>query len=366
MTILRTQIQEAMGVGRRYENVSGTFRLPAPTGVGGARFHLVRVNGSAGVRLPDATRLSTGGPIVVACEPGGGGMVLANAAGTTLEVLGPSDVAECWLQTSGTVAGVWRVSVRRHGPFIEPFNLFSGPISNTRREFSLEILTTQLDVDIAQMVATQYASEWDGQTPVAVSVRVAAGVVVGASDRGRHAMSTGNLPSGSLVRLTIEAGAVISGRGGQGGRGGDGLTPGLLPQNGEDGGPALAVFVPLVLSNLGRIQGGGGGGGGGSRAALIGGGGGGGGAGWDASRGGAGGSNGGQPGFGGGVGTAGGGGAGSGGSGGNFGGIGGGPGSAGFPGGAVGGAAGVSITRFLPATITTIAAGTIMGPQVTV
>lgn len=366
MTIMRTQIEEAMGVGKRYENISGTFRLAAPTGVGGVRFHLVRVNGSAGVRLPDATRLSTGGPIVVACELGGGGMVVEDVSGNTLEVLGAGDVAECWLQTAGTANGVWRVSVRRHGPFADPFNLFAAPVSNQRREFALEILTTQLDVDIAQLVASTYSTEWNGQTPIGVSVRVAAGVVIGASTRSRPALTTGNLPSGSLVRLTIESGAVISGRGGQGGRGGDGITPGLLPQNGEAGGPGIYVFVPTVLSNLGRIQGGGGGGGGGSRSGTIGGGGGGGGAGWDASRGGAGGSNGGQPGFGGGVGTAGGGGGGSPGAGGTFGGFGGAPGGAGTNGGAIGGAAGASITRFLPATITTIAAGTIMGPQVTV
>jgi len=85
------------------------------------------------------------------------------------------------------------------------------------------------------------------------------------------AFDTGILPAGSIVNLTIPAGAYIVGAGGIGGYGGmytdhGGSTPYTPSTGGSPGGTAIMARTTTVIVNNGIIGGGGGGGGGGAGA----------------------------------------------------------------------------------------------------
>jgi hypothetical protein len=85
------------------------------------------------------------------------------------------------------------------------------------------------------------------------------------------AFTTGALPSGSSVTLTINPGVVVSGAGGVGGTGGvfnvRGNHSAYKPSTGGfPGGDAIQATVPITIINNGTIGGGGGGGAGGSGA----------------------------------------------------------------------------------------------------
>lgn len=85
------------------------------------------------------------------------------------------------------------------------------------------------------------------------------------------AFSTGPLPTGSIVTLTIPENAAITGAGGIGGFGGSyvdhgGSTPFMPSTRGSAGGLAIMATVPITIINNGIIAGGGGGGGGGAGA----------------------------------------------------------------------------------------------------
>jgi|GEM_PF-2888899 len=89
------------------------------------------------------------------------------------------------------------------------------------------------------------------KTAVTVTVTVAAGVTRSSGDTGTPALSTGELPAGSVVVLVNEG--TIQGHGGDGAceYGGDG----------GDGGDAIQTWTALVIDNAGHMYGGGGGGG---------------------------------------------------------------------------------------------------------
>ena len=106
-------------------------------------------------------------------------------------------------------------------------------------------------------------------TPVAVTLRISSGVLVGSTSTSAPALSTGHLPAGSS--LTIVNHGSIMGAGGGGGVGnyasasapGDG-------GGGAPGGPALEIRFPAMIDNAnGFILGGGGGGGGGGGLAFM-------------------------------------------------------------------------------------------------
>ena len=106
---------------------------------------------------------------------------------------------------------------------------------------------------------------------------ITSGMVVSSASTSNYALTNPNTwPVGVTVRLIIESGAVVAGRGGDGG---DGSEDGN-GQDGGNGGRGMNILSALEVDNQGIIATGGGGGGGGAYGAdglLFGGGGGGGG-----------------------------------------------------------------------------------------
>ena len=107
-----------------------------------------------------------------------------------------------------------------------------------------------------------------------VEIIIRSGVLVSASNTSNYALTNPNTwPSGVFVRLIIESGAIVAGRGGDGGDGAYRLASGGIVDyaatNGENGGNGLIVQSPLTIENNGIIGGGGGGGGGGSAGSYL-------------------------------------------------------------------------------------------------
>ena len=130
---------------------------------------------------------------------------------------------------------------------------------------------------------TYHDNLYGGPAPAGTTVEfiVSNGCIVSASTTSLYALTnpTG-WASGCVVKLTINAGGIVAGRGGNGGRGGrayirypDPDPPhyvnyigGYLPNpntvvNGKPGGNAIRVLSSLIISNAGIISVGGGGGG---------------------------------------------------------------------------------------------------------
>jgi hypothetical protein len=110
-----------------------------------------------------------------------------------------------------------------------------------------------------------------------VEVIIRTGVLISASNTSNYALTNPNTwPSGVFVRLIIESGAIVAGRGGDGGDGGDGYDTGLggwfssvgNGDDGDDGGVAIFTNYLISIDNFGIITGGGGGGGGGGAVVL--------------------------------------------------------------------------------------------------
>lgn len=103
-----------------------------------------------------------------------------------------------------------------------------------------------------------------------VEVVVTSGILVSASTTGNYALTNPNTwPSGVIVRLVIESGAVVAGRGGDGGNGGIVFGSTVLPTNGGNGGNSILSACALTIDNSGIISGGSGGGGGSGGASCI-------------------------------------------------------------------------------------------------
>lgn len=108
------------------------------------------------------------------------------------------------------------------------------------------------------------ANNWDGVTPVDITVTVPSDTVLGSTTTTLAAFETGVLPTGSIVRLVNNG--IICGQGGSGGSGGSfNQSSGVNGSGsaGDRGGPAIRTTVTLIITNKGSILGGGGGGGGG-------------------------------------------------------------------------------------------------------
>ncbi|PIO07627.1 hypothetical protein COU59_03165 [Candidatus Pacearchaeota archaeon CG10_big_fil_rev_8_21_14_0_10_34_12] len=89
-----------------------------------------------------------------------------------------------------------------------------------------------------------------------ITLTISRGVVVGSTSTLSPALTTGNLPEGSIVSLIVENNAYIVG---VGGKGGDAYWN--SPTAGTAGGNAINTNIPLTITNNGIIGGGGGGGG---------------------------------------------------------------------------------------------------------
>lgn len=96
---------------------------------------------------------------------------------------------------------------------------------------------------------------WDGATPVILTVNIADGIVVSGNNTSIPAFIVNALPNGSLA--TINNSGYIIGMGGNGGYSGYTIAAGYAA---TAGGTALSLSSPTRINNLGTIGGGGGGG----------------------------------------------------------------------------------------------------------
>lgn len=338
---------------------AATYQLRLTSGPGLCRCYALEPTGPGlAVLLPIAT-LCLAGEIITVINTGTDAFTVYTVLGSSVVTIAAGGCADLLLVLNNTLGGYWHYHSR---------TAVEGTALADRHPIALEFTSTQFDgVDLREIVTSAADTYgWDGESPVALSVRIAPGVVIGSETTSAPAFDTGTWPVGSTCVMHIEGSqSQIDGRGGDGGRGGD-APSGLLPTNGGDGGPALLVQVNTYLFSHGKIRGGGGGGAGSSRSGSVAGSGGGGGAGFRLSNGGAAGSGGGgQPGAKGGIGVAGIGGTSASGYVGGAGGSHGAAGSSASPSGALPGAAGDAIQVVTGYALTKIVAGTIEGAEVT-
>lgn len=95
-----------------------------------------------------------------------------------------------------------------------------------------------------------------------VYTTVVSAVTIGSASTGSAALRTGSWPVGVTLKLSVEANAILVGKGGEGGKGGDAGFGDINGQAGEAGGIALLIEHPCQVDGVGAIWGGGGGGGG--------------------------------------------------------------------------------------------------------
>ena len=137
------------------------------------------------------------------------------------------------------------------------------------RNVDIAVDTVDLDLKAAHDESYSPASPGD-----VVTITIKSGVLVTASTTSLYAITNPNTwAAGVIVKLVIESGAIVAGRGGDGGRGGkvvvldSGGSPVASPTmtdgfDGLNGGRALSISYPLSIVNNGVITVGGGGGGG--------------------------------------------------------------------------------------------------------
>jgi len=139
--------------------------------------------------------------------------------------------------------------------------------SNANPNRIVDIAVDTLDLDLKAAHDALYSPASSGDV---VIVTIKAGVLVTASNTSLYALTNPSTwATGVVVKLVIESGAVVAGRGGDGGRGGAVIAGvGIYPpnmtmgSNGDNGGDAIFVNYPLTIDNNGMITVGGGGGGG--------------------------------------------------------------------------------------------------------
>ena len=102
-------------------------------------------------------------------------------------------------------------------------------------------------------------------TGTVIEIIIKSGVLVSSSSTSNYALTNPNTwPAGVYVKLIIEAGAIVAGRGGDGGNASYWLYGAFAGENGGDGANGLSIQSTLTIENNGIIGGGGGGGGGGA------------------------------------------------------------------------------------------------------
>jgi hypothetical protein len=121
--------------------------------------------------------------------------------------------------------------------------------------YEVDIVNTVQNLDLATEVYNQYPSA-PSSMPICVLADIANGVIVRSSTPSDAALSTGSLPSGSVVGI-VNNGNIL----GQGGDGGRAYAPSAgLSGDGEDGGDAIDLTAQTTIKNNGTIFAGGGGG----------------------------------------------------------------------------------------------------------
>lgn len=357
-----TSIAEYFG-GAVSETITAHYTLRLPYSTNCCRMYLLTAASPYNVVLPNTAYAIPGLLYTVVVAYGSSTLTLRDHLGASVRSMTAGTSWDVYWTGSGWFAAA------RTAP------ISSTPLSSTRVPVSIKLSTSYpngIQINLA-WYAGYVRSE-----PAAVTLEIAAGVLIRSNNTGFAPIVSGSWPAGSTLLLLVGNGALISGLGGKGGRGRDGAGGPLShigATDGEAGGPALNLAIHHAIVNDGTIQGGGGGGGGGNRWLLTSpfpGGGGGGGAG-SGQRGLAGNFSNGVPGDHGSAGTiytggSGGSGLGPIGLGSAAGGNGGSPGSAGSAGGAgggAGGAAGAATMRPAAYTQTWIRTGNVLGANVT-
>ena len=146
---------------------------------------------------------------------------------------------------------------------------YSGLVNPIRQIFidgsnALELF----DLDLKAAHDARFAPATTGTV---IEIIIKSGVLVSSSSTSNYALTNPNTwASGVIIRLIIESGAVVAGRGGDGGRGAYFVNPLQLPgESGQNGGDCLYTDYSIFIENLGVIGGGGGGGGGGSAGSYL-------------------------------------------------------------------------------------------------
>jgi len=130
--------------------------------------------------------------------------------------------------------------------------------SNPNRVVDISVDTLDLDLKAAHDLLYSPASSGD-----IVVVTIKAGVLVTASAASLYALTNPSTwAAGVIVRLVIESGAIVAGRGGDGGDGGIVFGSTVAPTVGDDGGNSILAAYAISIDNGGIISGGSGGGGG--------------------------------------------------------------------------------------------------------
>ena len=140
---------------------------------------------------------------------------------------------------------------------------FSSDLNPIRRiEIDGSVPSELFDLDLKAAHDARFAPATTGTV---IEITIKSGVLVSASSTANYALTNPSTwPSGVFVRLVIESGAVVAGRGGDGGNGASVWLGGGSPSTaGTKGGNAVLVEFALSITNLGIIGAGGGGGGGG-------------------------------------------------------------------------------------------------------
>lgn len=238
-------------------NSPGIYRARLPYGPNGCRMYVIRPT-VAGVifRMPDPAMMTTGAaPLIVVINKGPEALQLTNFGGINIgAALTANKAVELWLPIVGV--DTWLP--------IGPSTVSSGSALNgTRKPIELVYTASSITGTNFRTDAAKQFGYVGADGPVALTVTVKTGVVLGQPSSWSAAVTTGSWPSGSTCLLTVESGAYLQGYGGAGGTGmnvsGTGMTAGGA------GGTALECLLPTTVVNNGFVRGGGGGGGGGAR-----------------------------------------------------------------------------------------------------
>ena len=251
----RTAQQEMRG-DAVFVNAEADYRCRLDSAEGGARLYVVQRSGNYNTDLPSTAQVRIGAhPNVTVINLGIGTTQVRTSTAANVVSLAAGESAELWPITQ--TSEVWRWIKRSVAGVLSGLN-------DSRKPLQLRFTASRLNrVSLREEVAALFGyTATDG--PVALDVVVERDVVIGGGTAAAGpSLDTGTFPSGSTILLTLEAGAYISGSGGNGGQGmsdaGAGMTAGTA------GGPALRIATPTTIVNGGRIQGGAGGGGGAAR-----------------------------------------------------------------------------------------------------
>ena len=132
--------------------------------------------------------------------------------------------------------------------------------SNGNPDRLVDIAVDTWDLDLKAAHDEHHSPAISGDV---VIVTIKAGVFVSASDTSLYALTNPSTwAAGVIVRLVIEPGAIVAGRGGDGGDGGIVFGSTVAPTAGDDGGNSILAAYAISIDNGGIISGGSGGGGG--------------------------------------------------------------------------------------------------------